>query len=534
MRKAIGGSSAINAHVFVPPARSLVDSWELLGNDGWNWDTLQGYYSKSYTSPPVDQSIEKALGIDGWSARNDAANGPIKASFSGNHSHPIRHAWAEAFETSRRYMTNDPFLNASVGSFSALSSINPETKERSYATSAYYNPIKGRENLGVLENAVVEKILFEDGHPPRATGVQYSYKGDRKIASASKEVIIAAGALQSPKILELSGIGNPELLEKHSIKLVKELRQVGENLHDHLVCYISYEAVDDLETLDALIRQEPEPLGKAMEEYATNKSGMLTSVGVYTYAYLSLIDILPEEGQEHLKKILREHRPCHDQSPGKMQDPDQVRAQAYYDIAEKTLLNPGVPTGAYLTALAQQVIPVKPNSTSPAGPVPGKFVSFGSMLSQPLSRGSVHIQSNDILVAPHVDPNYLSNPVDIEALAHHMQYIETIASSSSFAKILKYPLRHRDPASHLTDLAKAKEYIKTSAISMWHLGGSCAMLPQEKGGVVDSQLRVYGVEKLRVVDSSAIPLISTANLQSTVYAFAERAADLIKTSYGLA
>lgn len=430
-------------------------------------------------------------------------------------------------------MANDPFLNASVGAYSALASINSGTKERSYAASAYYKPIKDRENLDVLANAVVEKVLFETGHAPRATGVQYSYKGDRKTVSASKEIIIAAGALQSPKILELSGIGNPELLEKHSIKLVKDLRQVGENLHDHLVCYISYEAEDGLETLDALIRQEPEAIGKAMEEYATNRTGMLSSVGVYTYAYLSLIDCLPGKDQELLKKLLRENRPSHDNNSGHARDPDQVRAQAYYDIAEKTLLNPKVPSGAYLTALAQQVIPVKPNSTSPKGPVPGNFVSFGSMLSQPLSRGSVHIQSNDISTSPLIDPNYLSNPVDVEGLARHMQYIETIAASPAFAKILKQPLKRRDPASHLTDLDKAKEYIQTSAISMWHLGGSCAMLPRDKGGVVDTQLRVYGVEKLRVVDSSAIPLISTANLQSTVYAFAERAADLIKASHGL-
>lgn len=260
---------------------------------------------------------------------------------------------------------------------------------------------------------------------------------------------------------------------------------------------------------------------------------MLSSVGVYTYAYLSLIDCLPEKDQDHLRKLVQQNRPGRDGSTDQAHNPVEARAKAYYSIAEETLLNPELPSGAYLTALAQQIMPVKSGSTSPPGPIPGKFVSFGSILSQPLSRGSVHIQSDDVYAAPAIDPNYLTNPVDTEALARHMQYIETIATSPAFAKILKQPLNPRDPASDLTSLDKAKDYIRTSAISMWHLGGSCAMLPEDIGGVVDTQLRVYGVEKLRVVDSSAIPLISTANLQSTVYAFAEKAADLIKASYGL-
>lgn len=261
--KALGGSSAINAHVFVPPAKGLIDAWGRLGNEGWSWNTLREYYAKAYTSPSVDEALEKSLGIDGWVSRNDSANGPIKASFSGNSSHPIRAAWAEAFESNGYSMANDPFLNASVGGFSSLASIHPENNERSYAVPAYYTPIKHRENLQVLTNAVVEKILFDDSQLPKAIGVQYTHNKETKTATVAKEVILAAGALQSPKLLELSGIGNAHLLERHGVTVVENLPQVGENLHDHLVCYISYEAFDDVETLDALMRQEPEALGLA-------------------------------------------------------------------------------------------------------------------------------------------------------------------------------------------------------------------------------------------------------------------------------
>ncbi|KAK7754380.1 hypothetical protein SLS62_003673 [Diatrype stigma] len=166
-----------------------------------------------------------------------------------------------------------------------------------------------------------------------------------------------------------------------------------------------------------------------------------------------------------------------------------------------------------VAALAQQVVPVDPDSAASApyaGPVPEKFVSFGGMLSQPLSRGSVHIQSRNPTTPPAIDPRYLSHPVDVEVFARHMRHLDaTVASSPAFTDtahgILKEPRRRRDPAaSHLADLDAARRYVRTSAISMWHPGGTCA-----------------------------VPLISTANLQATVYAFAERAADLIKEDYGL-
>ncbi|RYO84126.1 hypothetical protein DL766_008785 [Monosporascus sp. MC13-8B] len=518
--KALGGSSAINAHVFVPPAKGLIDAWEALGNSGCNWEAFQKYYAKTFTVPSVERGLEKSLGVGEWASGHQSATGPIQVSFSGDSSHPIRKAWAETFKAIGYHMTEDPNINASAGSFSCLASIHPQKKARSYAASAYYGPVKNRENLHVLTKAVVEKVIFEDSVSKKATGVQYRLNNKVKLAVSRKEVIVAAGALQSPKLLELSGIGDATLLRTHGIKIVEDIPAVGENLHDHVVCNICFEAVDNLDTLDDLVRQDPEVLKQAMQEYAASQSGLLTSVGVTTYAY---IPIIPEEGQKKVKNLLRDNKP----------PPDRRQDQAYYEVAEKSLLDPKEPSGAYLTVAGQAILPVDPNSNSPQGPVPGKYITIGAMLSQPLSRGSVHISSANIADSPIINPNYLSNPVDLEVLAHHMLFLETIATSPPLRNLLKHPLNRRDPASHLTDVESAKRYIRTSAISMWHLVGTCAMLPRERGGVVDVTLKVYGVDGLRVVDSSAIPLVSTANLQATVYAFAERAADLIKREYGL-
>lgn len=539
--KALGGSSAINAHVFVPPAKGLVDAWETLGNPGWNWDTLRPYFAKAYTSPKVDKGLEKAMGISSdWSTGLGDARGPIQTSFPGSASHPIREAWAETFKMSGLAMAHDPFAGSSVGAFSCLASIDPATKERSYAATAYYHPIKHRDNLRVLTGARVLKIDFDRAAPPpapvRATGVQYVLEnGEHKTVAAAKEVVLAAGAFQSPKVLELSGIGDRQLLARHGIDVVLDLPGVGENLQDHVVCSIGYRARDDVETLDALARQEPDAVGQAMHEYAASRSGPLTSVGVYTYAYLPV----PAQGegptgQQRLRDLLARHRPDDDD------EESRPLACALHDLAERMLLDPEAPSGAYLSVVSQTPRPVEPGAGESGPPEkkapevePGKFVTIGAMLSHPLSRGSVHIRSADPLADPAIDPRYLSHPLDEEVLARHLRHVDAVVAASPplAGRVLRRPLERLRRDSVADDLDAAKRYLRAHGASMWHPAGSCAMLPRGLGGVVDARLLVHGVENVRVVDSSAIPLLSTANLQATVYAFAERAADIIKETW---
>lgn len=212
--------------MFVPPAKALIDAWESLGNEGWNWESFKGYIDRAYTSPSVDDATEKALGIDGWIARDAATKGPILTSFPRDPSTSIQEAWAATFKIKGLLTTEDPFVEASVGSFSHLNSVDPITKERSYATTGYYYPVKDRENLVVITGAVVEKILFDiqSSQEIRANIVQYRHNGEIKTVAATKEVILAAGAFQSPKLLELSGIGNSKLLTKHGIEVIWYVR----------------------------------------------------------------------------------------------------------------------------------------------------------------------------------------------------------------------------------------------------------------------------------------------------------------------
>ncbi|KAI0173600.1 oxidoreductase [Hypoxylon sp. FL1284] len=527
--KALGGSTAINNSVFAPPTKTLVDGWEALGNQGWNWDTLKHYYAKAYSSPLIPDGLDKQLGIDKWATKNDKAIGPIKTSFPGEYLHPIREAWAQSFDRKGYLMTNDPWLDASVGAFSNLYGIDPVRKERSYATNAYYLPVKDRKNLEVITSAVVERILFDHGsQPPKAIGVEYRRDGRTWTALAGKEVIISAGAFQSPKLLEVSGIGSADILRSLDVEVVRDLKGVGENLQDHILCDFVVEAVDEMQTLDALARQEPEAVSQAMNDFLVNHAGLLTSAGIKTFAYMPLVDSLSEGGLEAVKRLLEENQP----SPAALET-RKKRDVAYFETAKEILLDPTRASGAYLTAIGQNPVAPDPTTGGVTEPLEGKFLTVVAILAQPLSRGSVHAISRDTAIPPTIDPRYLSNPIDVEVLARHLLYLQDVIRSPPLCTLLKKPLKHFHSAADFNDLEGAKKYIKARANTMWHVAGTCCMLPEEMGGVVDTKLKVYGVENLRVVDSSVVPLLPPGNLQSTVYAVAERAADIIKEAYQL-
>ncbi|KAI1419856.1 oxidoreductase [Xylaria sp. FL1777] len=525
--KSLGGSSVMNAHVYAPPTKAIPDAWAELGNTGWDWDTIGPYYTRAFTSPQTPLELRKPLGIDNWGPDDINTNGPVQLSYPGNPNHPIRSIWAETFESKGYRMTTNPWVEASVGAFSDLASIDPVTRERCHAVKAYYRPVQNRQNLHITLNAHVDKIIFADGQPqPKAIGVQYHHEGKIKIAKARKEIIISAGTLQSPKLLELSGIGNADILKQQNVEVIKDLPGVGENLQDHLICDITFPAVDKLETLDALARQEPKALQEAMINFTQNRDGLLTSNGIETYAYLPIIDFLESPGRERLVQLIDENRPA--VSP----TPENARARMYYEIAEKTLLDPKKPSAAFLTVIGPDVLAPDPSTGKPTPPQPGNHLTIASILAQPLSRGTVHIVSSDSNEAPEINPKYLSNPLDVEVLAQHVMYIGSIANSAPLSNVLKQPLE-QSLLTHIADLDAAKQYIKARTISMWHPAGTCAMLSEHVGGVVDASLRVYGVSNLRVVDASVVPLLPPGNIQSTVYALAERAADLILDAHSL-
>lgn len=291
---------------------------------------------------------------------------------------------------------------------------------------------------------------------------------------------------------------------------------VGENLQDHPLVGISFEAHESVDTKDDLMRGIPDVIGKAMQEFQTKQFGSFTVGGNYSSALLPHSDF---EGD--LSSVLS----------SVTQNPlDAFGAELVKYVS--SVLEGTEATGGYFTYPAQADFQGSGAETvSIDAKLPENYITICASLLHPLSRGSSHITSNKPEDPPTLDPRYLSHPADLEILAHHTRFIDSIAASQPFTSKLKSGGK-RSPGApadlRTASLDEIKGYVKSAAKSTYHPTSTCAMLPREKGGVVDCRLRVWGTTSLRVVDASVIPIIPTGNTQSAVYAFAERAADLIK------
>lgn len=200
-----------------------------------------------------------------------------------------------------------------------------------------------------------------------------------------------------------------------------------------------------------------------------------------------------------------------------------------FDALRQILRDPNEPTAQYVLA-PFQLLPRE--GPSPKGIFglghPGFFISIVSLLSYPFSRGSVHLKSDGPKGSPIIDSGILRHPVDVVLQAHHSIWMEKVAETEPMVSLLKTDGARLHTAERLTDVSKAKELCKELVLSMFHFSGTCAMLPREDGGVVDSKLRVYGTSNIRVVDASLFPLVPRGNIQAMVFAVAEKAADIIK------
>lgn len=238
--KQLGGSSALNFMMLVYPSRHSLDTWAALGNQGWDYDGLAPYLAKFATVHAPPSQAKEAVGLT-YHDDTRTGDGPVHVSFSEGYG-PNNKAWLDAFAKHGLEMSGDMRDGAATGAYQQPASIDPRDKTRSYAGTAYYaDEVRARENLTVLTETLVHKVLFDTSvssdAEPRATGILVSDKegAQRTISTSSPsgEVIVCAGALQSPQILELSGIGQRALLEALAVPVLVDNAHVGENLQDH-------------------------------------------------------------------------------------------------------------------------------------------------------------------------------------------------------------------------------------------------------------------------------------------------------------
>ncbi|KAK1482174.1 GMC oxidoreductase [Colletotrichum cuscutae] len=471
----LGGSGALNGLSFTITTRSNVEAWASLGNPSWDWPTFNEASKKAY-------SIASGEGT-----------GPLKLSLPDN----VESFWPKIWQDTIRSLgfpdSCDPLSGQGVGSSLTPDTIDPETKQRSYAGSAY------------LQSEAGEIV---------ADGVQYTKDGKTTTATAQK-VVLTAGTLNSPRILELSGVGNGELLRKFGIEVVLDNPHVGENLQNHVMVGASFEALPELDTMDGIIRQEPAAVGAAMEAYGKG-TGPFSRSGTVATAQLPLP--AGEDVTQLLDKL---------SGPKTSATPEFTKTLEGY--VRSVLTSSSEPSGYYLSLPGFALFS---GDGTMAAPPPGeeKYFTIALLLAHPLSRGSSHITSASLeSPAVAIDPAYLSHPFDVEVLARHIQLLEKIAASEPLRSQLK-PSGKRNPANALTDLEEAKEFVRKTAVGAYHFTGTCSMMPRKLGGVVDEKLRVHGIRGLRVADASIVPITVRANPQATVYGIAERAADFIKSS----
>ena len=521
--RVVGGSSTMNFSVIMYPSEANFAAWKSFGNQGWGPEDMAPYLRKFHTYTPPSEETAAFLSLDKYMKQeNQGKDGPVPVTLPNVYG-PFNQAWDETFGNLGWRTDADPISGRKIGAFTSPLSVDGATGRRGYA-GAYYSPkVAERPNLDLLVETMVERVLLTkdaDGLAT-ATGVQVKTKGEqsREIV-ANREVIICAGSLNSPQILELSGIGKRDVLEKHNIPVIVDRPGVGENLQDHCLAAVSFEVADGQISGD--LTRDPNVVQSLIKLYEETHSGPLAGMPV-SMAYLPLMDHEGQLSREKVEQLLTQHLDQH------LEDASSSQQQQF--ALQRALLQEGRNASAQYMFLPIQVH-MNPGKTTMsdvlAKTLPGNYITILVLHNHPFSRGSVHIRSANADDKPIYDPNYLSHPLDIEILARHVQYLDQIAATEPFSGLLKPGSRLPERAIDLTDLEKTKEIVKERLFTCFHPAGSCAMMPAELGGVVDSNLKVHGTRNLRVVDASVFPLEPAGNIQATTYAVAERAADLIR------
>jgi choline dehydrogenase-like flavoprotein len=457
--RALGGSSAINAMLYVRGQREDYDGWAALGNEGWDWDSVLPYFKKA------ENNVNGA---------NDAhgADGPLHVS-NQKAPRPISAAYIEACTQTQIRETEDFNAGDNEGAGYWQTTIHHGEKknaERCNAAAAYLFPVMdNRPNLTVITKARTTKVLFEG---KRAVGVAYRQGEKNHQAMAAKEVILCAGAFQSPQILQLSGVGRSQDITQHGIEMVHELPGVGQNLQDHIDIVLGYKTKDT------------------------------DNIGVGLRATLKLMS-------EMLK--WRKH--------GNSMIASTITESGSFFKTDPALDRPDVQTHLVISIVDDHARKLHL----------GHGYSCHICVLRPHSRGNVFLKSGDPMDAPGIDPQFLSDDRDLQTLIKGAKMTRAVLEAPAMKKYAHKELFGIH--DNMTD-AEWEQNIRNRGDTVYHPVGTCKM-GHDDLAVVDAKLNVHGLEGLRVADASIMPNVVSGNTNAPTIMIGEKCADMIKADYAM-
>lgn len=451
----LGGSSSINGMIYVRGEPKRYDEWAEAGNKGWGWADLYPYFRKLDDAPPETDDPTRGRG------------GPMTCSF-GVYRDPISHSFIEAAQGVG--IPFNPDYNGQKADGVGWLQFTIKNGKRHSTASGYLHPVMGRANLTVLTQAPCERVLF-DGK--RATGIRIRHQGATHDLTARREVVLSAGPIISPKILELSGVGQPDLLRGLGIEVRHDLPGVGENLMDHLHTRFNYK-VNKSVTLNDVLNSKFRSILAGIN-YLTRRKGLLATSTVTAHAMTKSHDAAP---YANIKMQI-----------------------AMYSAKDR-----------YLD---------KDAKGSPTDPFSG--IGLGQFQIYPESRGSVHVTTTDPAADPSMNANYFSAQGDIQTALAGMRKLREIARHPAMAQHIIY---ESDPGFDIDSDDEIIEFMKRSGQTSWHPIGSCRM-GSGPMDVVDDRLRVHGLQGLRVIDSSIFPTMPATNTNIPTVATAEKGAVMV-------
>ena len=447
--KGLGGSSSINGMIYMRGHRRDYDEWASLGNAGWGWDDMLPYFRKSIYNEDLNDG--KFHGRDG----------PLHIKFLAS-PNKMDYTFVQAAESVGKKRIAD--FNTGENEGFAIFQVTVKDGRRESAATAFLDPAKSRPNLKIVSEAQVSRIVLEGS---RATGVEWQAAGETRRVEARREVILSAGTIQSPQLLMLSGIGEPEELRKHGIQVKHALAGVGKNLQEHISCPVHF------------------------------LSPRITSYGVS-------IPALPKIAWNFL-----------------------LYAVARKGFLGNNLVEAG---GFIRTEPGLERPDIQHIFVATHQGKPGRLLAWGhgfritTVLVRPKSRGNIRLASARLQDPPVINFDFFSDPSDMEVLIRGIKDARKILMAPAFDY---YRGEAVWPAASVQTDEQLREFVREFSSTVFHPVGTCKM-GRDDMAVVDERLRLRGIAGLRVVDASIMPSVTTGNTNAPTMAIAEKGADMIK------